>query len=65
MKRRPKPGELMKALKAAAADIPPAMARMSEQEVVDWVKAARREIRKEKEAKSRASTNPQASQGGR
>ena len=43
-----KPLGLMEALKDLAGQVPPSMARMSEKEIVDWVKTARREIRKEK-----------------
>ncbi len=42
MKRRKNPVGLMDALKAAAADIPREMADMSEKQVVELVKAARR-----------------------
>ncbi len=64
MKRRKHPG-LMEALKAAAADIPLEMCGMSEEQVAEMVKEERREIRKEKEEKSRGSAHPQAPQGRR
>ena len=43
-----KPLGLIEALKDLAGQVPTSMSRMSEKEIVEWVKTARREIRKEK-----------------
>ena len=48
MKRRRKTADLMDTLKAAAAQIPPDVARMTDKQIDNLIQAARRDARKVK-----------------